>query len=265
MESKVFVVTSGKGGVGKTTATANIGTAMAMTGKNVLVIDLDIGLRNLDVVMGLENRVVFTVVDVIKGRCNHKKALIKDRRVDNLFLIPASQIDTKDAINEQEIRELCATLKKEFDYIFIDCPAGIEQGFKNAIAAADEAIVITTPDVSAVRDADRIIGLLDSESISSKLIINRINPELVARGDMLTHDDVTDILSIKLLGLVPLDDSITTSTNRGEFAVTDDSSPAGRAFFRIGQRLNGHQDLPIEVPQVKGGFMKKFRKIISGR
>jgi septum site-determining protein MinD len=255
---KAIVITSGKGGVGKSTATANIGAALAMDGKRVVVVDMDIGLRNLDVILGLENRIVFTVVDAVKGKCKVNQAAIKDRRIDNLFLIPASQSDNKDVLKPDEMVNFCNRLRKEFDFILMDCPAGIERGFENAIAGADEAIVVCTPEVSSIRDADRVIGLLYAKSITPKLIINRIVPEMVDKGDMLSHEDVMDVLSIQLLGLIPMDEQVVISTNTGQPLVARNGSKAGEAFWRIAMRLNGQGDLPIEVPKSRKGFWGKL-------
>lgn len=257
MNGKAIVITSGKGGVGKSTATANIGAALAMDGKRVVVMDMDIGLRNLDVLLGLENRIVFTVVDAVKGRCQLKQALIKDRKIENLFLIPASQTDNKDVLTSDEVARFCEDLKKEFDYVLLDCPAGIERGFENSVAAADEALVICTPEVSSVRDADRVIGLLYARSINPKLVVNRIVPEMVDKGDMLSHEDVVDVLSIDLVGLIPMDEQVVISTNTGVPLVSQNGSKAGTALRRIAQRLNGMPDLPIEVPSVKKSFWKR--------
>lgn len=258
MEGKIIVVTSGKGGVGKTTATACIGGALAMQGKKVVVIDMDIGLRNLDVVMGLENRIVFNIVDVAKGRCKIKQAAIKDRRIENLFLIPASQSDNKDVLSPDDMVKMSKALRARFDYILMDCPAGIERGFENAVAAADEALVICTPEVSSVRDADRIIGLLYAKSITPKLVVNRIVPEMVARGDMLSHEDVVEVLSIDLVGLVKMDDQVVIATNTGLPLVLQKDSEAGKAFHRIAQRLNGQPNLPIENPNNAKGFWRSL-------
>ncbi|CAN2040530.1 Z-ring positioning protein MinD [Candidatus Magnetomoraceae bacterium gMMP-15] len=266
MKGKAIVVTSGKGGVGKTTATANIGAGLALDDNRVVVLDMDIGLRNLDVVMGLENRIVFTVVDAVKELCDVKQATIRDRRIKDLYLIPASQSDNKDVLTPDGVNELVNTLKEQFDYVLIDSPAGIEQGFQNAVSAADEAVVICTPEVSAVRDADRVIGLLYARSITPKLIVNRIIPEMVERGDMLSHEDVVDVLSVELLGLVPLDQNVVISTNTGVPAVLQKNSLAGSAFRRISKRLNGDVDLPIEVPQINRGFWRSLaHKIGMGR
>ena len=212
--SEVIVITSGKGGVGKTTTTANIGTGLAKLGKKVVMIDTDIGLRNLDVVMGLENRIVYNLVDIVEGNCRLKQALIKDKRYSNLFLLPSAQTRDKSAVSPEQMRKLVDELRKDFDYILLDCPAGIEQGFKNAIAGADRAIIVTTPEVSAIRDADRIIGLLEAEELKKiELVINRIRMDMVKRGDMMSVEDVVDILAIDLIGVVPDDESIVIATN----------------------------------------------------
>lgn len=258
MGGRTIVITSGKGGVGKSTATANIGAALAMDGNRVAVVDMDIGLRNLDVILGLENRIVFTVVDAVKGRCKISQAAIKDRRIDNLFLIPASQSDNKDILKPDEMVKFCNLLREEFDFILMDCPAGIERGFENAVAGADEAVVVCTPEVSSIRDADRVIGLLYARSITPKLVINRIVPEMVERGDMLNHQDVMDVLSIQLLGLIPMDEQVVISTNTGQPLVARNGSKAGEAFWRIAMRLNGQADLPIEVPRARKGFWEKI-------
>lgn len=208
---EVIVITSGKGGVGKTTTTANLGAALAMQGKKVVLIDTDIGLRNLDVVMGLENRIVYDIVDVVEEKCKLRQALIKDKRFQELFLLPAAQTRDKSAVNEEQMRNLTNALKEEFDYIIIDCPAGIEQGFKNAIAGANRAIVVTTAEISAIRDADRIIGLLESSEIKNpELVINRIKPNMVRRGEMMDVNDIVDLLSIELVGVIPDDEYVVT-------------------------------------------------------
>ena len=259
---EVMVITSGKGGVGKTTTAANIGTGLAMQNKNVVLIDADIGLRNLDVVMGLENRIVYDIVDVVEGRCRTKQALIKDKRYNGLFIIPAAQTRDKNAVSPEQMVKLTDELKADFDYVIIDCPAGIEQGFKNAIAGADKAFVVTTPEVSAVRDADRIIGLLEANSIKDpKLIINRIRPQMVKRGDMMNIDDILDILAINLLGVVPDDENIIVSTNRGEPAVADEHSRSGQAFRNITQRILGNK-VPIMEMEAPG-FMDKLKRLFG--
>ena len=256
--SEVIVVTSGKGGVGKTTSSANIGTGLALLDKKVALVDADIGLRNLDVVMGLENRIVYDLIDVIEGNCRLKQALIKDKRYPTLFLLPAAQTKDKNAVSPEQMQKLCQQLKEEFDYIIIDCPAGIEQGFKNAVAGADRAIVVTTPEVSAVRDADRIIGLLEAAEIKDvKLILNRIRPDMVKRGDMMALEDVTDILAIDVLGIVPDDENIVVSTNRGEPCVTDENARAGKAFRNITKRITG-ETVPFMELTADTGFLAKF-------
>ena len=262
MEGKIFVITSGKGGVGKTTATASIGAALATAGKKVAVVDMDIGLRNLDVVMGLENRVIFNIVDVARGKCKLRQAAIKDRRIDNLFLIPASQSDNKEALTPENMLRMGKQFRRDFDFTLLDCPAGIERGFENAVAAADEAIVICTPEVSSVRDADRVIGLLHAKEITPKLLINRIVPAMVEKGDMLSYQDVVEVLSIDLLGLVEADDHVVIATNTGIPTVLQKDSRAGQAFQRIALRLDGQPDLPLEIPRATKSFWRKlgFRK-----
>ena len=260
MEGKVIVVTSGKGGVGKTTATASIGAALALEGKRVAIVDMDIGLRNLDVVMGLENRIVFNIVDVVLGKCKISQAAIRDRRIENLFLIPASQSDNKDVLSPAGVERVANDLRKEFDYVIMDSPAGIERGFQNAIVGANEAIVICTPDVSSVRDADRVIGILYSRSLTPKLVVNRIEPSRVERGEMLSYEDVLEVLSIELLGLVPMDEHVLISSNTGTPLVLQNDSKAGHAFRRIARRLNGEADLPIEIPSHKSSIWKKISK-----
>ena len=258
---EVIVITSGKGGVGKTTSTANIGTGLALSGKKVALLDTDIGLRNLDVVMGLENRIVYDLVDVVEGNCKLKQALIKDKRYDGLFLLPAAQTKDKNAVKPAQMKKLCDDLRKEFDYILIDCPAGIEQGFKNAIAGADKAIVVTTPEVSAVRDADRIIGLLEANEIREpKLLLNRIREDMVKKKEMLGTDDVIEILAIDLIGVVPDDQSIIVSTNKGEPAVTDNKSAAGQAYKDVVRRIMG-EDVPFEDGK-KRGFFDKIKGLL---
>lgn len=237
MNGRAIVITSGKGGVGKTTTTANLGAALANLGKKVLVIDADIGLRNLDVIMGLENRIVFNVVDVIKGVCRPEQAIIKSKKSNNLFLLPASQTDDKDVVNPKEMTELVKKLKQEYHFILIDSPAGIEQGFRNACAGADQALLVTTPEVSAIRDADRVIGLLSAQGIEPQLIINRVDKDMVRRGDMLSPQDVIDILGVEQIGLVLRDDQVVVSANTGEPAVYNKKSKAGNAFIEIAERI----------------------------
>lgn len=260
--SEVIVVTSGKGGVGKTTTSANVGTGLAMLGKRVVLIDTDIGLRNLDVVMGLENRIVYNLVDVVEGNCRIKQALIKDKRYPNLALLPSAQTRDKTAVNPEQMVKLIDELRTEFEYILLDCPAGIEQGFKNAIAAADRAIIVTTPEVSAIRDADRIIGLLEANEIHKiDLIVNRLRMDMVKRGDMMSIEDVIDILAIDLIGAVPDDESIVIATNQGE-PLAGDSSMAGTAYMNICKRVLG-EEVPLMNLEVNSGFFAKVAKLFK--
>ena len=260
--AKVIVITSGKGGVGKTTTTANLGSALAMRGKKVVLVDTDIGLRNLDVVMGLENRIVYDIVDVVEGKCKLRQALIKDKRFTDLFLLPAAQTRDKDAINEEEMIKLTQRLKEEFDFIIVDCPAGIEQGFKNAIAGADRAIVVTNAEISSIRDADRIIGLLETSNIRNpELIINRLRPEMVKRGEMMDVEDILDLLSIDLIGVVPEDENIITQTNKGEPAVVNKKALSGKAYIEIARRILG-ETVEVTIPGRKkeSFFGRIFKK-----
>ena len=265
--SEVIVITSGKGGVGKTTTTANVGTGLAQLNKKVVMIDTDIGLRNLDVVMGLENRIVYNLVDVIEGKCRLKQALIKDKKYPELCLLPSAQTRDKDAVTPEQMVKLIEELRKEFDYILLDCPAGIEQGFKNAIAGADRALVVTTPEVSAIRDADRIVGLLEANEMKRiDLIVNRLRMDMVKRGDMMKVEDVTDILAVNLIGAVPDDEHIVVSTNQGEPLVGSDCL-AGKAYANISRRIIGEEVpfLDLEVKQgVFGKLMDLFKKKSSG-
>ena len=261
--SKVIVVTSGKGGVGKTTTTANVGAGLAALGHKVVLVDADIGLRNLDVVLGLENRIVYDIVDVTSGHCRLRQAIIKDKRLPGLHLLPAAQTKDKTAVSPEQMQELCGELKKEYEYVIIDCPAGIEQGFKNAIAGAERAIVVTTPEVSAVRDADRIIGLLESSGLSSpELIINRLRINMVKAGDMMSIDDILEILAIDLLGVVPDDDEVVISTNKGEPVVLNEKSLSGKAYRNISRRIKGEK-VPFLNLESEGGFLNTLRRIIG--
>ena len=261
---EVIVITSGKGGVGKTTTTANIGASLALEGKKVVLVDTDIGLRNLDVVMGLENRIVYDIVDVIEEKCKLRQALIKDKRFEELFLLPAAQTRDKTAINEEQMRELTKKLKEEFDYVLIDCPAGIEQGFKNAVAGADRAIVVTTAEISAIRDADRIIGLLESSEIKNpELIINRLRPAMVKKGEMMDVDDIVDLLSIDLIGVVPDDEYIITQTNKGEPVIKNKKAPSGKAYIETAKRILG-ENIEVSIPGRKSeGFFSKILNIFK--
>ncbi len=256
---EVIVITSGKGGVGKTTTTANVGTGLAKLNKKVVLVDTDIGLRNLDVVMGLENRIVYNLVDVVEGNCRRNQALIKDKKYDNLFLMPAAQTRDKTSVTPEQMKQLTDELKEEFDYVILDCPAGIEQGFMNAIAGADRALIVTTPEVSAVRDADRIIGLLESREIKNhQLIVNRLRPDMIKRGDMMSAADVVDILAVELIGQVPDDENIVVSTNNGE-PLVGDNSLAGQAYMNICRRVTG-ENVPFLDLDSKKGIFSWFKK-----
>ncbi|MBQ7724381.1 MAG: septum site-determining protein MinD [Lachnospiraceae bacterium] len=261
--AEVIVVTSGKGGVGKTTTTANLGTGLAKLNKKVVLVDTDIGLRNLDVVLGLENRIVYNLVDVVDGNCKISQALIKDKKVDGLYLLPAAQTRDKDAVTPDQMKTLVEDLRKDFDYIILDCPAGIEQGFKNAIAAADRALVVTTPEVSAVRDADRIIGLLEANEIKNiRLIVNRLNIDMVKHGNMMTAEDVVEVLSVDLIGVVPYDEKIVVSTNTGTPLAGDDTL-VGQSYMNISKRIMG-EDVPFLNLESKKGFLAKLGELFKG-
>lgn len=258
---EVIVITSGKGGVGKTTTSANIGTGLAQLRKKVVLVDTDIGLRNLDVVMGLENRIVYNLVDVVEGTCRYRQALIKDKNTPNLFLLPSAQTKDKSAVTPEQMKKLVEELKEEFDYVILDCPAGIEQGFQNAIAAADRALVVTTPEVSSIRDADRIIGLLESNSICKiDLIVNRIRMDMVKRGEMMSIDDVVEILAIDLIGAIPDDENIVISTNQGQPLVGDDSL-AGKAYMNICKRVIGENVEFLDLTD--SGFLKILSRLFK--
>lgn len=262
MAGKVITFTSGKGGVGKTTATANIGVALASLGNKVVCIDADIGLRNLDIVLGLENRIVYDLVDVVEGRCRLRQAMIRDKHLPDLFLIPAAQTRDKNAISPSDMVRICDELREDYDYILIDSPAGIERGFRNAIAPADSVIIVTNPEVSAVRDADRIIGLVEAEEKDiPSLVINRINPGMVKRGDMLSAEDVIELLAIKLIGMVPEDENVIISTNKGTPIALSDNSTAGRAFRNIAARLSG-DEVPFLDLDADSGFLERISKFM---
>ena len=261
MPGKVVTVTSGKGGVGKTTATANIGAALALNGKKVVCIDADIGLRNLDVVLGLENRIVYDLVDVVEGRCRLRQAMIRDTHLNELYLIPAAQTRDKSAVSPSDMVRLCDELRPDYDWIMIDSPAGIERGFRNAIAPADIVLVITNPEVSAVRDADRIIGLIEAEEKGpARLVINRIKPEMVKRGDMLSADDVLELLAVELIGLIPEDEHVIMSTNQGSPIALNGKSKAGEAFRNIARRLDG-DDVPFLSMEDNNGIFQRVARL----
>lgn len=263
MTAKVITITSGKGGVGKTTTTANIGVALARLGKKVVVIDADIGLRNLDVVMGLENRIVYDLVDVVEGRCRLRQAMIKHKQFPELYLIPAAQTRDKTAVSPADMIHITDKLRNEFDFIIIDSPAGIERGFRNAIAPADEVLIVTNPEVSAVRDADRIIGLLEAERKKpAQIILNRLNSVMVKKGEMLSADDVTDILALKIIGIVPEDEHVIPASNSGVPVTMNENSRAGVAFRNIARRLTG-ETVPLMQLEPTGGFMQRVAKFFG--
>ncbi len=265
MIARVITITSGKGGVGKTTGVANLGVSLALEGKRVVVLDADIGLRNLDVVMGLENRIVYDVVDVVEGRCRLQQALIRDKRLPELHLLPAAQTRDKTAVNPEQMVRLCEELRQNCDFVLIDSPAGIEQGFQNAIAGADEIIIMTTPEVAAVRDADRIIGLIEAaDKGTPKLIINRIKPEMVRKGDMLATEDVVEILAIELVGIIPEDETIIVSINKGIPVALDGKSKSGLAFRNIAQRILG-EDVPLMTIDLEPGLLDRLVRLVSRR
>ncbi|MGM0874423.1 MAG: septum site-determining protein MinD [Bacillota bacterium] len=264
---EAIVITSGKGGVGKTTTSANLGTALAILGKRVCLVDTDIGLRNLDVVMGLENRIIYDLVDVVEGRCKMHQALVKDKRFEDLlYLLPAAQTSDKTAVKPEQIKKLIDELKQDYDYIVIDCPAGIEQGYKNAVAGADKAVVVTTPEISAVRDADRIIGLLEKEDIEPpKLVINRIRNHLVKNGDMLDVDEIVTHLSIDLIGIVADDDDVIKASNNGEPIVMDPNNRASIAYRNIARRILG-ESVPLQsLDEQNKGVLTKLKKFFGVR
>lgn len=262
---EAIVVTSGKGGVGKTTTTANIGTALALGNKKVCLVDTDIGLRNLDVVMGLENRIIYDLVDVAEERCRLQQALIKDKRFEHLYMLPAAQTQDKSAVQPEQMRKIVNELKQDYDYVIIDCPAGIEQGFKNAIAGADKSIVVTTPEISSVRDADRIIGLLEQEEIETpKLIVNRIRGNMMENGEMLDVDEIVSILAIELLGIVVDDEKVIRASNKGEPIALDPSSQASIAYRNIARRILG-ESVPLLALQKKKSFFTKIKSFFGIR
>ncbi len=264
MPAQVITITSGKGGVGKTTATANLAVALAAEGSKVVCIDGDIGLRNLDVILGLENRIVYDIVDVIEGRCRLKQAMIRDKKLPNLYLIPAAQTRDKNAVSPSDMNRLIKDLRPDFDFVLIDSPAGIERGFRNAIAAADRVLVVTNPEVSAVRDADRVIGILEAEDKGpGALIINRLNPILVKKNDMLSADDVLDLLAVELIGIVPEDENVIIGSNRGAPVASDPKSKAGQAFRNIAKRLKG-ETVPFLDLESTGSLWERIQRL-AGR
>jgi septum site-determining protein MinD len=265
---RVIVITSGKGGVGKTTTTANLGMALANLGEKVALLDADIGLRNLDLALGLENRIVYDIVDVVEGRAEVRKALIKDKRNPNLALLPAAQTRDKSAVNEAQMLQVIEDVLGEgYTYILIDCPAGIEQGFKNATVGATEAIVVLNPEMSSVRDADRVVGLLEAQDLRNPmLIVNRLRPGMVKNQEMLSVEDVQEVLgtSVKLIGIIPEDENIITSTNRGEPVSMTEGSLAGQAYRNIARRLRG-EEVPFLNLEEKTGFLARLRSLFGGK
>jgi septum site-determining protein MinD len=264
MSARVITITSGKGGVGKTTTTANLGVALAMMGQRVVTIDADIGLRNLDVVMGLENRIVYDLVDAVEGHCRLRQALIRDKRLSELYLLPAAQTRDKSAVSPRQMIGLCNQLRPDFDFVLIDSPAGIERGYRNAIAPADQVVIVTTPEVSAVRDADRIVGLVEAdEKPYPDLIINRLNMDMVRKGQMLSTDDVIEILAIDLLGIVPEDKEILIATNKGTPVAMDGKADSGQAFRNIASRIMG-KDIPLLPLKSSGSVLERLSRFIRG-
>jgi len=257
LSARRIVLTSGKGGVGKTTTTANLGAALAKRGKRVVLIDADIGLRNLDLVLGVEKRIVFDLVEVVEGRCQLRQALIKDKRLDSLSVLPAAQTRDKDAVTEAQMTRLMAELADSADYVLIDCPAGIEHGFRNAVAGAREAIVVTTPEVSAIRDADRVVGKLRERELPLQLIVNRVRPEMVKTGEMMSVQDVAEILGAEVLGVIPDDEGVIDTTNRGEPLVLDETQKLAAIYLRIARRLEG-EELPLTDLEPPSFFSKLF-------
>ena len=260
--SEIIVITSGKGGVGKTTTTANIGVGLAMRGHKVALIDVDTGLRNLDLLLGLENRIMYDLVDVTSGRQPYKKALVQHKKYKTLYLLPTSQIKDKSAVNGDQLIKLCKEMSEEFDYILLDCPAGIEDGFKTAIAAAQCAIVVTKPEISAVRDADKIIGELGrADKNNIKLVVNCIRHQMIEKGDMLDMNDIDEILSVQCIGQVPEDEMVIMATNRGEPVITMPDSQAGKAYKNIVARLCGENVPFLKAP--KEGFFAKLKRFLG--
>ncbi len=257
VRGRAIVVTSGKGGVGKTTTTANLGTALAALGASVVLVDADVGLRNLDIVLGLEARVRHHVLDVLEGVVTLDEALVTDKRVPKLRLLAAAQTREKDDVDTAAFRDLIGTLRDRFDYVLIDCPAGIEKGFVNAIAGADEAIVVCTPEVAAVRDADRVVGLLGDDR-KVELIVNRLRPALVRKGKMLSVDDVNDILHLPLLGVIADAPDVIVSTNRGQPVALDPASEVGESYRAIARRITGQDSAAPEIPREKTFLGKLF-------
>lgn len=258
MSGRRVVITSGKGGVGKTTVTANIGYGLASLGKKVALVDADIGLRNLDIILGMENRIVYDLVDVVEGNCKLRQALIRDRRLKTLQLLPAAQTRDKEAVSPKEMEALCINLGKEFDYVLIDCPAGIDRGFQNAVAGGEEGIVVTTPEVASIRDADRVVGLLEAAGLREpKLVVNKIRPMMVQDGNMLSIEDVLDILGSPLLGIVIDDPAVVIATNKGEPVLEIPQAKSAQCFRNMTRRLEG-EEVPLEMHLLQVGFWRRL-------
>ncbi len=265
MGGKVVTISSGKGGVGKTTATANLGISLASLGKKVVVIDADIGLRNLDVIMGLENRIVYDLVDIVEGRSKLRQAMIKHKKFDRLFLIPAAQTRDKMAVSPDDMVKLTDELREDFDYVLIDSPAGIERGFRNALEPADEVLIVTNPEVSAVRDADRIIGLIEAaDKGPGRLIINRLKTDLVKKGEMLSSEDVYDILGLTIIGIIPEDELVLSASNSGIPVTLNMQSKAGLAFNNVARRVAG-EDVPFMNLDDSPGIFQRLVGLLNGR
>ncbi|MFO7743292.1 MAG: septum site-determining protein MinD [Anaerolineae bacterium] len=263
MDARVVTITSGKGGVGKTTLSANLGAALAMRGQRVAVVDADVGLRNLDVMLGLENRIVYDLVDVIEKRCRLRQALVRHKQLSKLYLLPAAQTRDKSAVHSEDMMWVCDELREEYNIILIDSAAGIEQGFRYAMEPADEVVIVTNPEVPAARDADRVIGLIEAEEKGpARLVINRVKPEMVKRGQMLSIADVVELLAIELIGVVPEDESVLIAANRGEpLTLSSNHSRAGQAFHDIARRLLG-EDVPFP-PLREPGMLERFLRFVS--
>lgn len=262
--SEVIVVTSGKGGVGKTTTTANLGVGLALRGKRVALVDTDTGLRNLDLLLGLERRIIYTLVDVVHKRVKYQQALVRHKKYDNLFLLPTSQVADKDAIQPEQMLEIIQEMRKEFDYILVDCPAGIERGYQTAVIGADWAIVVTMPEIAAVRDADKIIGKLQAENKGIQLVVNRIRPQMVREGTMLDMNSIDDVLSVPCIGQVPDDEKVVDSANRGTPVVEWTNSEAGQAYRNIVGRILGEK-IPFMSFEKSKGLFSRLRDALLGK
>ncbi|NEO33021.1 MAG: septum site-determining protein MinD [Symploca sp. SIO3C6] len=264
--SRIIVITSGKGGVGKTTVTANLGTTLARMGRRVALVDADFGLRNLDLLLGLENRVVYTALEVLAGQCRLEQALVKDKRQEGLMLLPAAQSRTKESISPAQMKKLLGVLAQKFEYILVDCPAGIEMGFRNAIAAASEALVVTTPEITSVRDADRVVGLLEAQNIKRiKLVVNRLKASMVQAEQMMSVQDVQEILAIPLIGVVPEDERVLISSNQGEPLVLSEKNTLPKiAFENIAKRLEGQQVPFLDLMAEHDNLINRLRRFFGG-